>query len=306
MITVSEQCKGHLAAIFTVLIWGSTFVSTKILLASFGPVEIIFLRFLIGIAFLWLIAPRTLGKIGWKKEVLFALSGLCGVTLNYLLETFALQYTKASNLALIVSVTPFITGIAAAFLFKCQVKFSFIIGFLLSFTGIFLISFSSGGTFHVHLRGDLLGLAVAVVWTVYTFAAEKLSQNRYDVILMTRRIFFYGIIFMIPLVIHYRAIPNFTLWAKPGNLGLLLYLGIAACALSYMTWNFAVRTLGSVRSNLYFYASPLITVIFSVLILHETLTCRTAFGMVCTLLGVAVSGNVIGSIKTIQKERKKQ
>lgn len=306
MITVSNKFKGHTAAIFTILVWGSTFVSTKILLADFEPVEIIFLRFLVGFAFLWIIAPRSLGRIGWKNEAVFALAGLCGVTLNYLLETFALQYTNASNLAVIVSITPLVTGIAAAAIFKKRLKLGFIIGFFLSFIGIFLISFSSGEEFDFHLRGDMLGLAVAVVWTVYTFAAEKLSKNGYDIILMTRRIFFYGIVFMIPFEICFRTVPNFELWARPQSLGLLLYLGIVACSLSYMTWNYAVGVLGSVPSNLYFYVSPIVTVIFSVLILHETLSLRVVLGMVFTLLGIAISGELIGNIKEIISKKHEQ
>ncbi len=303
MIMSSDKFKGHAAAAFTILVWGTTFVSTKILLKSFGPVEIIFLRFIIGFAFLWLIAPKRLDKTDLKTEALFALAGLCGVTLNYLLETFALQHTKASNLALILSVTPLVTGIAGAVIFKHRLKINFFVGFLLSFTGIFLISFTSGAQVDLHLSGDILGFAVAIVWTVYTFVSEKLSKNGYNVILMTRRIFFYGIIFMIPFVIHMRAMPDFKLWLKPQNLGLLLYLGIAACALSYLTWNYAVSALGSVRTNLYFYASPIITVVFSFLILHETLSPRAVLGMAFTMIGVAVSGDMIGNIKSIMNKK---
>lgn len=306
MIMSSDKFRGHAAAAFTVLVWGTTFVSTKILLKSFGPVEIIFLRFIIGFAFLWLIAPKRLEKTDLKTEVLFAVAGLCGVTLNYLLETFALQHTKASNLALILSVTPLVTGIAEAVFFKHRLKINFIVGFLLSFTGIFFISFTSGAQFDFQLSGDILGFAVAMVWTVYTFASEKLSKNGYNVILMTRRIFFYGIIFMIPFVIHMRAMPDFELWLKPQNLGLLLYLGIAACALSYMTWNYAVSALGPVRTNLYFYASPIITVVFSFLILHETLSPRAVLGMAFTMIGVAVSGDLIGNIKSIRNNTNSQ
>lgn len=296
--------KGHAAAAFTVLVWGSTFVSTKVLLLSFGPVEILFWRFIIGYAALWAFAPRRLRSAGWKHELLFAVSGLTGVTLNYLLETFALQYTKASNLAVIVSITPLITAVTVSILHRERLRGSFFLGFLLSFSGICLISFSNGAVYSPHLGGDLLGLGVAVVWTIYTVVSEKLSASGYDVILMTRRIFFYGIVFMIPFAVHDRALPNITLWAQPRNLALLLYLGIAACALSYMTWNYAVHALGSLRSNLYFYFSPLITVTFSVLILHESVSPQTLFGMALTLLGVAVSGNLYGTVRGILQEKK--
>ena len=306
MIIPSDRVKGHAAAAFTVLVWGSTFVSTKVLLVNFAPVEIILLRFIIGFVFLCLAAPGGIGKVDRKTEALFALAGLCGVTLNYLLETYALQYTKASNLAVIVSVTPLIVGITASIIYRERIKANFIVGFLLSVTGIFLISFADGSEFSFHLRGDMLGLSVSVVWTVYTVASEKLSKKGYNVIHMTRRIFFYGILFMIPFAIREHAVPNFEQWAEPRNLLLLLYLGIAACALSYITWNYAVRVLGPIRSNLYFYASPLITVLFSVLILNEVLSPRALVGMMFTLLGVGVSGDLIGNIRTMIDEKKRR
>ena len=56
----TNQTKGHLAALLTVLIWGTTFISTKVLLEDFQPVEILFFRFLLGLAALYLVLPRPL------------------------------------------------------------------------------------------------------------------------------------------------------------------------------------------------------------------------------------------------------
>lgn len=66
MTIQSDGIKGHLSALFTIIVWGSTFVATKVLLYQFGPVEIIFLRFLLGWSFLWLIRPKRL-SIGNRK-----------------------------------------------------------------------------------------------------------------------------------------------------------------------------------------------------------------------------------------------
>jgi len=48
---------GHLAAGFSIFVWGTTFISTKVLLEAFTPLEILFFRFLIGYAALWLACP---------------------------------------------------------------------------------------------------------------------------------------------------------------------------------------------------------------------------------------------------------
>lgn len=77
---------GHLCALVTILIWGTTFLSTKVLLDSFTPVEILFTRFLLGYLALLLIRPRRLPSGGPRRELWFAAAGLCGVTLYFLLE----------------------------------------------------------------------------------------------------------------------------------------------------------------------------------------------------------------------------
>ena len=85
-----QRTLGHAAALMTILIWGTTFVSTKVLLRDFTPVTVLFTRFVIGYAFLWCLKPRFLPFSGWKKEFLFAGAGLTGVTLYFLLENIAL------------------------------------------------------------------------------------------------------------------------------------------------------------------------------------------------------------------------
>lgn len=104
----NQRSAGHLAALFTVLIWGTTFISTKVLLADFQPAEILFFRFALGFAALLLVCPRRLELNDPRQELLFAAAGLCGICLYYLLENIALTYTMASNVGVIISVAPFL------------------------------------------------------------------------------------------------------------------------------------------------------------------------------------------------------
>ena len=101
-----EQNKvaGHVAALLTVTIWGTTFISTKVLLQDFQPVEILFFRFVIGLLALLAVYPRRLKGTTRRQELTFAAAGLCGVCLYYLLENIALTYTMASNVGVIISV----------------------------------------------------------------------------------------------------------------------------------------------------------------------------------------------------------
>ena len=106
-----KEIQGHLLAFVTIFIWGTTFISTKILLKAISPIEILFIRFAIGFALLLLICPHRLRIRERKQELYFAGAGLCGVTLYFLLENIALTYTFASNVGVIVSIAPFFTAI---------------------------------------------------------------------------------------------------------------------------------------------------------------------------------------------------
>ena len=107
----NKAATGHLSALITILIWGTTFISTKVLLSDFQPVEILFFRFIIGLLALFLIYPRRLQGTTLRQEFTFATAGLCGICLYYLLENIALTYTMASNVGVIISVAPFFTAI---------------------------------------------------------------------------------------------------------------------------------------------------------------------------------------------------
>lgn len=286
----SKQTAGHLSALITVAIWGTTFISTKILLEAFQPVEILFLRFVIGFAALWLVSPRRLKGLSVKQELTFAAAGLSGICLYYLLENVALTYTLASNVGVIVSVVPFFTAIVSRFLLKDEEKLkpSFFIGFLFAMAGICMISFS-GSSVRLNPVGDLLALAAAAVWAFYAVFSKKISSYGYPSVQTTRHCFFYGILFMLPALFLFDFYPEFSRLTRPVYLGNLLFLALGASAICYVTWNFSVKVLGALKTSVYIYLGPVITVAASVLILHERLTLTTVTGMVLTLAGLAIS-----------------
>ncbi len=111
---------GQAAAWFTILLWGTTFVSIKILLEEFNPAEILLFRFILGYCALFLACPRRLKTTGTRQELTFVFAGLSGVCLYYLLENIALTYTMASNVGVVVSVSPFFTAILFHFMHRRQ------------------------------------------------------------------------------------------------------------------------------------------------------------------------------------------
>lgn len=296
----SETARGQMAAFVTILIWGTTFISTKVLLQVFAPIEILLIRFVVGYAALWCVRPRKLMVTDKKQEWCFAAAGLCGITLYYLLENIALTYTLASNVGVIISIAPFFTAIFAwLFLHDKRPGIRFLLGFLLAMAGIALLSFGKDTGLQVNPTGDLLGVAAAMIWAAYSILTKKISGFGYDTILITRRIFFYGLIFMIPISFTMGVHVELRDMAAGGVLPNLLFLGLGASALCFVTWNTAVKYLGSVKTSVYIYMVPVITAVTSALILRENITAMAVCGIALTLAGLFLSEKRVSNKEAI-------
>ena len=286
----NSTLKGHLAALVSIAIWGTTFLSSKVLLASFSPVEILFFRYALAYAVLWLVHPKPLKLQDKKQEWLFAGAGLCGVTLYTLLEVNALTLSYASNVSVIVSAAPFFCGVFAALILKEEkLRVSFFAGFAVAITGIALISFSGATELRLNPLGDLLALGAAVTWGVYSILSRKITANGYNAFAVTRRIFFWSLVFMPPAMALFGFRLDLARFAEPKNLLNLLFLGLVASALCYVSWNTALGTLGTTRASVYIYLMPVVTVAASVLLLHERITAMSAVGMALTISGLFLS-----------------
>ncbi len=286
----NRRSAGHLAAVFTIIIWGTTFISTKVLLTDFRPVEILFFRFVMGFAALFLACPHRMKGVDRKQEMTFALAGLCGICLYYLLENIALTYTMASNVGVIISVAPFFTAILSRLLLKSEGKLraNFFIGFVVAMAGVALISFN-GSRMELNPMGDLLAVLAAFVWACYSILTRKISSFGYPVILTTRRTFFYGILFMVPALFLFDFEVRLERFTDMTYLLNILYLGLGASALCFATWNLAVKVLGAVRTSVYIYMVPVITVVTSVLVLKEPVTWVSVMGTVLAVAGLFLS-----------------
>lgn len=282
--------RGHLAAILTVLIWGTTFISTKVLLEDFQPVEILFIRFLLGYGTLWLVYPHRLRGTTARQEGIFAGAGLCGICLYYLLENIALSYTMASNVGVIVAVAPLFTALLAQVFLRGEERLpaNFFLGFLLAMAGIAMISFN-GQSFSLNPLGDGLSLLAALIWGFYSIFTRKIAGFGYSTLQATRRTFFYGLLFMLPTLWIFDVQADFSRLTEPVNALNLLFLGLGASALCFVTWNLAIKHLGVVQASLYIFLAPVITVVSSVIILNEPFTWMTALGTLLTLGGLVLS-----------------
>ena len=286
----NEKIMGHLAAVVCVLIWGTTFISTKILLRGFGSVEILVIRFVIGLLALTAACPRRMILQDKKQEVYYALAGLTGVALYYLLEIVALSYTFASNVGIIISTAPFLTALVLHLCQKEETPLyrSFFVGFAAEFSGIVLISLN-GASFHLSPKGDFLTLGAAFVWALYSLFLKKINTFGYSTVLNTRRIFIWGIFFMIPISLLLGFDPDWGKLTEPVYLLNFLFLGICACALCFAVWNYAVKAAGAVETSIYIYLTPIVTLAASAVILQEPITGLMMAGTILTLAGLLIS-----------------
>ena len=287
---------GHGAALLTILIWGTTFISTKVLLTSFQPVEILFLRFVLGFLALCLIYPRRLQLGERRQELWFAAAGLCGVTLYYLLENIALTYTLASNVGVLVSVSPVFTALFSHFLLRREkLRPAFFAGLAVALAGVVLLSYNGSAVLKLDPRGDVLALLAAAIWSAYSLITRHISSFGYSVVQTTRRIFAYGLVFMLPALLVFGFRPSLAAVLEPVNLLNLVYLGLGACALCFVTWNFAVGKLGAVKTSTYIYLVPVVTLATSALVLGEPVTPLSAVGAALTVAGLALSEHKKGT-----------
>ena len=284
----------HAAAILTILIWGATFTSTKVLLQAFAPIEILFLRFLLGACALLLACPRLLHVRDRRREVTFALAGLCGVTLYFLLENIALSYSTASNVGVLVGISPFLTALLARIVLGESLHPGFFVGFVCAMSGIICIAVNSNAVLQINPLGDVLALLAALTWAFYSILTRKIGDYGYNTLQVTRRIFCWGLIFMLPTLPlsgfrSGRCSRRAKLSAQPEMLANPLFLGLGASALCFATWNFTIRILGAIKTSVYIYAVPVVSVITATLLLGERLTGLALTGMALIILGLVIS-----------------
>lgn len=288
-----DDSAGHAAAVITILIWGTTYISTKMLLEDLEPVEILFARFTIGFLVLLVACPHIIRGATRDQELTFVACGLCGICLYYLLENIALTYTMASNVGMIASITPFFTAIAMRVFMPGDERLGpgFIIGFAVALVGIFVLSFN-GARLELNPLGDILALSAGVAWALYSVLTKKVSGFGYGTLETTHRVFFYGLLFMVPCLLILGDGCDFHDITDTDNLLNILYLGLGASALCFASWNFAVKRLGAIRTSIYIYMLPVVTVITSVAVLNEPVTPLSLLGIGLTFAGLILSHRI--------------
>lgn len=282
----------HIIAIFTVIVWGTTFVSTKILIGyGLSPVEIFLYRFVLAYIGIWFFCPRTLFANSKKDELLCVAAGLTGGALYFVFENTALGITLASNVSLIVCTSPIFTALLTFLFYKKEpLRPRLITGSLVALVGMALVVFNGSFILQINPLGDMLTVLAALSWAFYGIILKQLN-GKYSTLFITRKVFFYGIITMLPFSLMDSATFTPSLLINPVIASNLIFLGLIASLLCFIAWNSAVKELGVVQTSNYIYFVPLVTLLTSAIVIDEHITIVALFGSVFILLGVYVAEN---------------
>jgi len=286
----------HLVAFGVVTIWGSTFISTKLLLlGGLTPAQIFTLRFIIAYVLLlgYSYARKRLRLFAdsWRDELLMLLLGISGGTLYFLAENTAMNYTTTTNTSLIVSLSPLVATALIVIFYRSQ-RLSRLqtLGTLMAALGVAVVVLNGHFVLHLSPLGDSLAFLAALCWGFYSLLMIP-ANSRYNTLFITRKVFFYGLLAMIPYfmwrpeeagIFNSSTLQSFNL----SILFNLLFLGCIASMGCFLAWNWVMKKLGAVVATNYVYFNPVTTIIFAWLILSEQITLWFLLGTLLILVGM--------------------
>lgn len=281
---------GHICALFTVFVWGITFVATKILMRNFMPIEILLFRFAVGGAALVAISRQRVRTSGLREEALFAAAGLTGIAVYYMFESLAIDISPVSNVGIITSAAPMLTVLVSRLFGEREpIPTTFYVGLACATCGLVITALSGASSLEVNPLGDALAFGATLAWAFYSNIMRKISLLGHDNTAATKRVFAWGLFFLAVSAPMLGARLDLARFTDPYSLASMVFLGLVASAACFVTWNLAIKMLGTVRSATYLYGIPVINAIAAVIVLGEHLSAMQMVGGTMAIAGLVIS-----------------
>ena len=267
-------------------------------MSGLSPVQIFTLRFIAAyillLAMMFCMSKQSKEKFSWladnwKDEALMVALGITGGSAYFFTENEALRFGTATNVSLIVCSCPLFTTI----LFRMFVKGTRlsnpqVIGAIVAFIGMVVVVLNGHFVLHLSPLGDSLAFGACLCWVFYSTLMRFVTE-RYSSVFITRKVFFYGILTILPYYLFVPDVPSWGVLMRVEVFGNLLFLSVVASLICFVAWNWALHQLGAIRVTNYVYVNPISTIIFAAWILHESITIFFIVGSLMILLGMYLS-----------------
>lgn len=276
----------RVALLLAAVIWGSAFVATKVCLQHMRPLDLMALRFAIGVPVLLAVViiqriPLTpvLRSRGW-------IVGGMVLAAHFFIQITGIQYTTATNTGWLIATTPLAMTLLAWAVLREPIRPAFLAGIGVASAGIVLLV-SRGRLSDLSWMaspGDWLVLASAHTWALYSIATRRLA-GMYHPLAVTVAV-------LLPVALA--SVAAFVLSGK-ANLVLqlpltvalaLLFLSIFATAIAHWFWQVGIGRLGAAQGGLFLFIEPLATTAVAVPLLHEPFGLAGASGAALVIAGV--------------------
>lgn len=280
----------YLEALFAVIVWGASFIATKVALQHISPIAVVWLRFSMGVLVLGIaVSMRGRFSLPGKSEwAYFSLLGFLGITFHQWLQSNGLQTSEAGTTAWIVSTTPVFMALLGWGVLKESLSWIKTSGILLAFAGVLLVvskgdlASISVGRFGV--PGDFLILVSSINWAVFSVLSRR-GLKSHPAGWMMFYVMSLGWLFTSALFFAQSGLSEFTN-LMPGSWLAVIFLGIFCSGLAYIAWFDALKALPSAQTGAFLYIEPLVAVAVAYFVLGEPVTVISLAGGGVILFGV--------------------
>ena len=286
----SDKLLLFLKAMFAVVVWGASFIATKVALNDVEPITLVWLRFAIGVLILGItVVRRRQFCLPERNEfIYFGVLGFLGITFHQWLQSTGLITSKASTTAWIVATTPLFIAILGWIFLKERLIRTQVLGIGIATLGVLLvisegdISSLSIGSFGN--EGDKLIIISALNWAVFSVISRKGLEHHPAALMM---FYVMAIGWLILSVAFFVGSNQYDLQSLSysGWLG-VLFLGIFCSGIAYVFWYDALKSLLASQVGVFLYFEPLVAVLVAALLLGEPIILASLVGGGIILLGV--------------------
>ncbi|WP_088007697.1 DMT family transporter [Indiicoccus explosivorum] len=280
------NAKAFSFALFSVLIWGSSFAAIRVSLqGGYDAGHNVLVRFLVASALFAVYAawPGTKFRLPHRSDMLrILLLGFTGISIYHIFVTFGMETVSAGTAGMLVGSGPIFTALIAAAVLKERLTRPGWLGMGIGFAGISLIALGAEGASLTLTGGALLVLMAACAASVF-FVFQKPLLTRYTAIELTAYFTWAG---TLPFLIFspglLDALGNATLEAHAAT----VYVGLFPAAVAYVTWASALSSASASSVSSLIYLEPAVAIVAAWLWLHELPTGLSLFGGVIAISGV--------------------